>query len=60
MTIFEINIIVPNIAKRVISNNVSELYLVFFVVGVMIWLFSGVIAWEFVEWLDRRKKSKGE
>lgn len=36
------------------------LYLVFFVVGVMVWLFSGVIAWEFTEWLVRKKAKESE
>lgn len=40
------------------------LFLVCSIIYVLIWLFSAVIAWEFVEWLDRRKdrrkKRKGE
>ena len=36
------------------------LFLVCSIICVLIWLFSAVIAWEFVEWLDRRKKRKGE
>lgn len=34
------------------------LFLACSMIGILIWLFSGVIAWEFVKWLERRKKEK--